>query len=157
MSLLLSEALWLSVKLVVSVGHPVPEAVVGSIVDSVAGSSTNVVWSLRGGLPLRASLLRCVSILNAGITFLDGSGVGTKYFCQPQERSDVVFGPSTFQDLELLDFSYAHREDQGNLGTIEALGYMLPPLNRTQFSCYTGCGFAHLFLRHSRYHGAQRT
>ena len=69
--------------------------------------------------------MRCVSILNAGITFLDGSGVGTKYFCQPQERSDVVFGPSTFQDLEFLDFSYTHREDQGNLGAIEALGYML--------------------------------
>ena len=96
----------------------------------------------------------CVSVLNAGITFLDGSGVGTKYFCQPQERSDVVFGPFSFQDLELLDFSYTHREDQGNLGVIEALGDMLPPLNRTQFSGYTGCGLVHLFFRHSGYHGA---
>ena len=99
----------------------------------------------------------CTSVLYAGITFLDGSGVGTKYFCQPQEGSDVVFGPFSFQDLELLDFSYTHCEDQGNLGVIKALGYMLPPLNRTQFSCYTSCGFAHLFLHHSGYHGAQRT
>ena len=71
-----------------------------------------------GWLPLRASLLRCVPVLNAGITFLDGSGVGTKYFCQPQERCDVIFGPFSFQDLELLDFSYTHGEDQGNLGAI---------------------------------------
>ena len=39
----------MSVELVVSVGHPVPEAAVGSVMDSVAVSSTNVVWSLRGG------------------------------------------------------------------------------------------------------------
>ena len=126
-----------------------------SVVDFVAGSSTNIVWSLRGGSPLRTSLLRCVPVLNAGITFLDGSGVGTKYFCQPQERCDVIFGPFSLQDLELLDFSYTHGKDQGNLGAIEALGDMLPPLNRTQFSCYPGCSFVHLFLRHSGYHGAQ--
>ena len=83
--------------------------------------------------------MRCVSILNAGITFLDGSGVRTKYFCQPQERSDVIFGPFTFQDLELLDFSYAHREDQGNLGAIEALGYMFIPLLLLQSAGV--CGF----------------
>ena len=84
-----------------------------------------------GWLPLRTSLLRCVPVLNAGIAFLDGSGVGTKYFCQPQERCDVVFGPFSLQDLELLDFSYSYGEDQGNLGAIKALGDMLPPLNRT--------------------------
>ena len=46
---------------------------------------------------------------------------------------------------------------RGNLGAIEALGDVLPPLNRSQFSCYPGCGFVHLFLRHSGYHGAQCT
>ena len=39
----------MSVELVVLVGHLVPKAAVGSVMDSVAVSSTNVVWSLWGG------------------------------------------------------------------------------------------------------------
>ena len=46
-----------------------------------------------GWLPLRTSLLRCVPVLNAGIAFLDGSGVGTNIFLPASRKVWRHFWP----------------------------------------------------------------
>ena len=78
---------------------------------------------------LRSLLLCRVTVLDACVALLYGSGIGAKDLRQPQEGCNIILHSFPLQDLEFLYLSDAHREEEGDLGPIKTIDNVLPSLN----------------------------